>query len=394
MENLNLLNTIQFLISILILLVIYYLVNIGNRYLPEEHRLNLSKPRIVKILSIVISILAILYFFYRFPIFLNIIKSFIGAVVLAYVIIPFVKVFEDRGLTKQKSTLLVYAIILIFLSILIGNLVPMIINETQKLIRALPGIIKSLENSVYELASLISSDTFRVEQILVELNDEFQKILQESQYSIGRIVENIANTDFNFLSGFLGIILVPAIAFYLIQNKNMILARIKQLTPEEHEDFILPLATDINQLLSGFVRGKLLMNLIVGFMTAVMLVILRVDYAILIGIVTAVAEIIPYVGPFIALTPAVIVAALDSPLKALIVLVLFVVIQWIGNNIISPKVLGQSTGLHPVVTLVALLVGGELAGFIGMIFAVPIVGTLKVIFSHLWPYIKNYFKKS
>ncbi|MDG2830143.1 AI-2E family transporter, partial [Vibrio parahaemolyticus] len=116
----------------------------------------------------------------------------------------------------------------------------------------------------------------------------------------------------------------------------------------------------------------------------------NIDFAIVIGMITAIADIIPYIGPFLGFLPAVVLAFLSSPIKALWVAVFFVVIQWVENNILAPKVLGQSIGLHPLTVLLALIIGGGIFGVLGMILAVPVTAILMIIFR----FIKMKYKES
>lgn len=128
-----------------------------------------------------------------------------------------------------------------------------------------------------------------------------------------------------------------------------------------------------------FLKGRLLMALFVGFITMILLLILGVDFAVIIGLITCVADIIPYVGPFIAFIPAVLFAALDSTMKAVWVGIFFVIIQWAENNLLGPKILGSKTGIHPLVVLLSIVVGGGMFGFAGMILSVPFVSICLIL---------------
>ena len=145
------------------------------------------------------------------------------------------------------------------------------------------------------------------------------------------------------------------------------------------------MAKDIDISLSQFVRGRLLMAVFVGVTTTIFLFIFNIEFAIVIGLITGIADIIPYIGPFMGFLPAVLLALMQGPVAAVRIAIVFVLIQWVENNLLGPKLLGDSTGLHPFVVLMCLVIGGSLFGFLGMIFSVPIVSAARII----WIYYKD-----
>ena len=135
------------------------------------------------------------------------------------------------------------------------------------------------------------------------------------------------------------------------------------------------------------------MAVFVGVATAIVLWILGVNYAVVIGAITCIADIIPYIGPLLGFLPAIIVAFIQQPMKALWVGIAFVLIQWVENNLVGPKLLGDSTGLHPLTVLLCLIIGGGMFGVLGMIFSVPIVAILKIFWDRFFPMVKGYFSE-
>ncbi len=144
-------------------------------------------------------------------------------------------------------------------------------------------------------------------------------------------------------------------------------------------------------VLSQFVRGgRLLLAIYVGVATTILLLVLKVDFAIIIGIITGVADIIPYFGPFFRFFyQQYFFALLDSPIKALWVGILFIGIQWIENNVLAPKIIGESTGIHPIAILLALIIGGGMFGVMGMIFSIPVIAVWKILFDFIIENIKK-----
>ena len=142
-----------------------------------------------------------------------------------------------------------------------------------------------------------------------------------------------------------------------------------------------------------FVRGRIIMAIFVGVATMIYLMLFGIEFSFVIGVITCVADIIPYIGPFLGFVPAVLLALFKGPFTAFWVAVLFCFVQWLENNILGPKILGDSTGMHPLIVLILLIIGGGMFGVLGMIFSVPVAAVIKIIYKHTKPYVKKYLYK-
>ena len=125
------------------------------------------------------------------------------------------------------------------------------------------------------------------------------------------------------------------------------------------------------------------MSLYAGVMTTIMLLILRIDFPFVIGFITGLADIIPYIGPFLGYVPAVFFAAISSPIKALWVSVFWVLIQWTENNLVAPKIIGENMGMHPMIILLSIIIGGGVFGVFGMLLSVPIVAIFRIVVKYI-----------
>ena len=184
-------------------------------------------------------------------------------------------------------------------------------------------------------------------------------------------------------SGVLRLILLPVVIFYVLDDKEAIINKIKIIVPDKYEDLFSVIFREVDVALSQFVRGRILMALFVGVATMITLFLMGIEFALIIGVLTFVFDIVPYIGPFIGFVPAVLIAFFKSPIKALWVAFLFVFIQWLENNVIGPKILGSSIGLHPLVVLFSLIIGGGMFGVPGMIFAVPVIAVIKILYINI-----------
>ena len=136
---------------------------------------------------------------------------------------------------------------------------------------------------------------------------------------------------------------------------------------------------DIHRVALKFIQGQIIIAIIIGIIETIGLYIVGMPYAIFLGFIGGISNIIPYFGPYIGAVPAVVIALTISPWKALLVISVFVIVQQLDNIILTPKIIKGKLGLHPIITIMSVLVGGRLFGFFGLVFAVPIVAMIKII---------------
>ncbi|MCD5410952.1 MAG: AI-2E family transporter, partial [Clostridiales bacterium] len=152
---------------------------------------------------------------------------------------------------------------------------------------------------------------------------------------------------------------------------------------------ILEVVRDLDEVLGGFITGQLIVAAFIAILTTIALLVLGVRFAIIVGFIAGIANVIPYFESIIGIVPGVLFALLDSPTKPLWVLGIFIAIQQIESAILSPKIVGNKVGIHPIIVVLVLLIGGKLFGVVGLITAVPLAGTIKVFCKHLMKYIIN-----
>ncbi|WP_425539938.1 AI-2E family transporter [Microaceticoccus formicicus] len=395
MGQLSINNVISILVVVLLLTIIYYLINIGNKYVKPSNMIVLTRVNVMRTVLALASIIIIFIVFRNYPIIPTTLVTIILAITVAYIINPLVVYFEKKGFKRIVSLIIVYVLIIGLFAILLGIVIPKTVNELKNLIQALPNIVDQTQEQILKFTDSLFKDNaiLKDNKLLDDIGENFDKNFKEFiskiQTSFFAWLSNLADRAPNYFSSMLRIILVPVVSFYILLDKEKLIGKTKDAIPQKYKKETLSLFRDIDDTLTEFVRGRLLMAVFVGILTGVVLLILKVDFAIVVGIVTAVADIVPYIGPFIGFLPAVILASIQSPMKGVWVAIIFVLIQWAENNIIGPKILGESVGLHPLVILLSLIIGGGVAGVPGMIFSVPILATLKVVFKHIGPIIKE-----
>lgn len=307
----------------------------------------------------------------------RVLVPFALAAVVAYVFNPLVKAFEARKIPRSGAIVLVYLI-----STVIGGLalyvgVPVLVRELEEMLQHLPeardlghytqGTAARLLHSKGSplLQSILRSGAQRVEALLAQLMARSLEVLLA------------------FLARTFTILLVPFLAFYLLRDAEKIQTWFVSLLPEGRRPEVLALVERLNELMGAFLRGQLIVAAIVGLLIGMGLTLLKVKYALVIGIVAGVFEFIPYFGPVIGAVPAVLFGFMRSPATALWAVVLTMVVHQVEGAILQPQVMSGSMDLHPLTVILSVLAGGELLGVWGMFLAVPATAALKLIGGYL-----------
>lgn len=363
---------------IILALGIYYLVNIGNKHLDEGERLIFSKTVIIKFIITVSAILFFIYIYKNFLMVRTITLSILVAAMLAYFLNPMVKSVRKRLKISDNLAILTVFLIVILIFLILGFTVfPKTISDIKNLIIKFPEYYKQTLESIndffnqYELFKGINLDN----ELIV---DNISKIYKKQTANAGNLLVNSAK---NVMSFVFSLVLTPIFAFYFLKDKDKIKEKFKAMIPEARKERLIRLFSNIHNDMTKYIIGKIKMAIFVGFATFIMLLALGVEFSFVIGIITCVADIVPYVGPLMGLIPAFVFAFIDSPIKALWIFILYILIQWVENNIVGPKILSKETGFHPIVVLFLLILGAALFGFLGMILSVPIALVIKTVYN-------------
>lgn len=372
------------LLLILLFLIIYYLINIGNRYIEKNKRIGIDLKKFIKIFLGLIGLYVLNLIFKKYSIIGDTVWALFIGMIVAFAINPLVNRLEEKNIKRTYGVLIVYLSIIVLLVILMVIVIPKTITEITNLVTTIPSSFEKIGQTVTDIAdNLNKSFNLPGGTDAMDIFDKIQNSLEKSidvlQANAVDKLKNVASGMYVVFSKLLRFVLVIIFAFYFTVDKDKFKVAVKRNLPKKYKDDILYLSGRINEALLDFVKGRLLMALCVGIATMIYLLILRVDFAIVIGVITTIADIIPYIGPFMGFVPAVLFAFMDSPVKAVWVAILFLILQWAENNILAPKLLGNKTGLNPMLILVSIIIGGGMFGVLGMILSVPMVSVLIIL---------------
>ncbi len=286
------------------------------------------------------------------------------SVIIASAIDPVADFLHRKKVPRALSVLLVYAVFIGLLVLVVYLLVPPI-NEQFKILS---------QQDIYQQFQ----DKFGIYRD--ELNST--GIGREISNGIKEMAGNVAGTLFQttkgVLTGFVSVITVLAISFYLTVEESGMKNFIKHLTPFRHHAYAMRLVTKIQRKMGYWVLGQMILSAVIFGLTFVGLTFLKVEFALILALIAGILEIVPFIGPIIAAIPAVFFAFLQSPALAVAVIILYVVVQQLENHVIVPMVMSRSVGLNPVMVILGVLVGGTLGGVLGAIIAVPLIAGISV----------------
>lgn len=304
---------------------------------------------------------------------------FVLAAVLAFMLEPPVRFLEARGLSRLSSILLVYAVVTALAGGALVYLVPVLYRQLTLLAASLPSLTRQVQTLLAEAQLLYSQAGLpaEVRQIL-----EGALVRFEAQLLSG--IEAVLSGLFDAVSGLLVLVLAPFLAFYLLRDRDAIRESVLSVIPVSAQGEGQRVLSEMNRVLAGFIRGQVLVALIVGTLVGVATELLGLRFSAVLGVIAGLTNIIPYFGPVIGALPAVLLALLESPLLALKTAGAFFIIQQVDSLFITPRVVGGQVGLHPLVVIFSLLAGGQLFGFVGILAAVPVVAVSRVFVRYLF----------
>lgn len=374
---------LQILIGLFILISIYYIINIGNKYIEENKKIKIDTRRLSKLFIFLLFIFLVYILTKKYKFLSEIINILVLSSILAYLLNPIVDFFKKKNIPDLWSVIFVYIIIFLIIFIFSFVLIPKIIREFRNIGSILPDYL----NKIYEYIDRVQNKYYSNFKNLPPQFDGIRDIFEENINNLESIIikwiKKFVDITTNAFSKIFTLILVPIISFYFLKDKEFFKKKIYLTIPKAHRGEIVKLFKEMDKSISQFIRGRIIVGIFVGITTTIALFILNIDFAFSIGMLAGISDIIPYFGPVIGIIPAVFFALLEGPLKALWVIITFTTIQQIENNIITPKVVGESVGIHPVTVIISLILGGGFFGILGMILAIPVVAVVKILYSYI-----------
>ncbi|NIZ14270.1 AI-2E family transporter [Phaeobacter sp. HF9A] len=319
----------------------------------------------------------------------NVLLPFILGGAIAYMIDPIADRLERAGLSREAATAVITVAAALMFLILLVLIVPMLVNQMIDLIRVLPQAMSDLRGFAHARFPAIFDEASQVNEALSGL----WKMLQDKSVTL---LETFVGSALSLLNVVVLIVIVPVVSVYLLLDWDRMVARIDELLPRDHAPVVRKLAHEIDEVLSSFIRGMGTVCVILGSYYAVALMLVGLNFGLAVGFVAGLVTFIPYLGSIFGGMLAIGLAlfqywgALEGAdgemirqgtdwLRIGLVAGIFFFGQFVEGNFLTPKLVGDSVGLHPVWLLLALSVFGALFGFVGMLVAVPVAAAIGVV---------------
>ena len=318
---------------------------------------------------------------------------FVAALLVAYLFSPLVDKLHDVGLPRWLSISIVFIGIGIVLTLAIWYLVPLIWQQLMYARDNIPAIIGWINSTFLPWLS----NTFNVVEMEIDTNQISDVVMNyvQTNYSADSIqafLLRLAQSGINFLQIGGTIVLIPIIAFYFLLDWDRMLGSLRRLIPRPYEKSTLKIVGECHSVLGAFVKGQFLVMILLGIVYAVGLQLIGLEVGLIIGMVAGLASIIPYLGFAVGIIAAVIVTLLQFGIdwwQLVLVGIVFMVGQAVEGYILQPFLLGDKIGLSPVAVVFAVLAGAQLAGFLGMLIALPVAAVIVVLLRHVREYYEH-----
>ncbi|WP_370644755.1 AI-2E family transporter [Sporosarcina sp. ACRSL] len=369
---------------------------------------NDGTPRIIRflggratmfvLLSILLIGLIILVFskvsfvFYPIKVFFStVVLPIILATIAYYLLRPILRGLESLRIPRIWGILIIFVGLIGVITSLVFLVYPFLKGQFANLIEEFPTYFKQM---------LINIDTFLRTSIVStyykEMDINITSILDSGLGNIGKLftdtVGGIASGITSFISALTGLILaivtVPFILFYLLKDGEKLPQMIKKMLPPRLRNEADSILKDADRQIGAYIQGQILVAISIGIMVTIGFYIIGMEYAPLLGALAMVTSVVPYLGPLIAITPAVIIAIVSSPFMLVKLAVVWTIVQLIDGKFISPQIMGKSLKIHPITIIFVLLTSGSLFGVAGVVLGIPGYALLKVLFTHLFKLLK------
>lgn len=313
----------------------------------------------------------------------SVLTPFLISVIIAYLLNPLVHQLHRRGVPRGMSIVIIYIVFFLFITVLLINMIPLFIDQLRELSEKMPALIQQVEKWMNDFHQ---NKRFLPLAVRNAVDSNLTALEGKTTASISKILERAGVA----VEGMAGAFVIPFLVFYMLKDIKGIERTVIAFFPKNNRTGIVRLIRSVDEALGNYIRGQLLVAFLVGVLAYVGYLIIKMPYGVLLALIVAVTNIIPYVGPFIGAAPAILLAFTVSPMMALKVLIVNLVIQQLEGNVISPLLIGRSLKLHPMLIIFALLLGGEMFGMMGLILCIPVVAIGKVILQHL---VLHYMKR-
>ncbi|KGR78866.1 AI-2E family transporter [Ureibacillus manganicus] len=341
------------------------------------------------------------FIFYPFQVlFQVVILPGVLAVIAYYLLRPFLRILVNWKVPRVWAIFILYLIVIGLITLLVVAVYPFLRDQFKNLIEEFPIYFMAVtQNIVSFLNNSSFNDLFR------EYNFDYDKVITDITHNVASTVQgtftNVAKSVASGITGFLstltGILLslvtVPFILFYLLYEGEGLPKFILKILPPRARDEVSQVMREVDKQVSSYIQGQILVSICIGAMMTIGFLIIGLDYAFVLGFLAMITSVVPYLGPAIAITPAIIIALVNSPLMLVYLVIVWTIVQLVEGKLITPNIMGKSLSIHPITIIFVLLTAGSLFGVAGVILGIPGYAILKVVVTHVYRLLKRRYNR-
>ena len=305
----------------------------------------------------------------------NVILPFVVGGAIAYFLDPLADRLERLGLSRTLATVVISLGMMLVAVLVVLAVIPTLVQQLTALINAAPEIFRRLQAFLLDRFPELTDETSTIRQTIMQIGDGIRA-------KGGAFVQSVLGSAVGIINGLVFLVVVPVVSFYLLLDWDRMVARIDGWLPRDHAPVIRQLATEIDAVLSNFVRGQMSVCVIMGLFYAIALALTGLQFGMVVGAIAGAITFIPYVGALVGGALAIGLALFQfwgDWLSIGLVAGVFVLGQFLEGNVVTPRLVGNSVGLHPVWLMFALSAFGALFGFLGLLVAVPVAASIGVL---------------
>ena len=294
------------------------------------------------------------------------------AIVIASALDPLVDWLHRRKIPRALTVLFVYIVLIGILVVIVSVLAPAVAEQIQELLTLAPEYLDKLAIWLGGLLSVSPQDLVN--------GDIVGSLTGTVSDSLAGVTDALSST----IRGFFSFLIVLVLAFYFSVQEDSFKGFIRSIVPSRHRLYVSDLTGRMQKQMGLWLRGQLILALVIFVLTFLVLSALHVPNALVLAMLAGLFEVVPYIGPILSAVPATLIAFTVSPLTAALVVVAYVIIQQLENHVLQPRIMGKVLGLNPLIVILAILIGAQLAGVLGAILAVPLVTAATVFLGDLF----------
>lgn len=306
---------------------------------------------------------------------------------LFYICLPFQKILEKNKVPRWASITIIFIALFIIIGIIIRFIAPPIAEQIENLINQIPAL-------QHEIQYIINFALDQMERLPADVTDRINKMVQSMSNSTADILSNSFSYLTSFISTLFLLIMVPFFLIYMLKDHERFIPFIAKLFKADRKVFIVDLLKDLNHTVQSYIQGQVTVSIILGIILYIGYSIIGLNYTLLLVMFACVANMIPFLGPWMAFAPAAIIGIIQSPTTFIWVCIITLVAQQLEGNVITPNVMGKSLNIHPLTIIVVILAAGNLGGFALILVAVPLYAVIKTIVRNVFQYRQQIIEKA